>query len=163
MKSWEEIADPLVFTIRGKAYEVPELGYRDMLTIQKIRAGQPSELDGMDAAESWRLVMGPAWDAMVADNVPGEAIARAGLATLAFFEAGRDAAEAIWENGIDPKAVLAALGLQTGQQPQNSTAGASATPSRAPSSGTSSRPAGSKRAGKKATVSRSSSSSSTGR
>lgn len=161
MKSWEEIADPLVFPIGGKEYVIPELGYRDMLTIQKIRAGQSSELDGKTPEESWRLVMGTAWDEMVADNVPAEAIARAGLATLAFFEAGRESAEAIWENGVDPKAILAAL--STGRQPQSSTAAANATPSAAPTSGTSSRPAGSKKGSKKGAASRSSSSSRTGR
>ena len=149
MKSWEEIADTLSFPIGGKVYTIPELGYAEMLTIQKVKAGEPTELDGQPADASWRLVMGSAWDEMVADNVPGEALARAGLATLAFFEAGREAAEAIWEKGIDPKAMLAAIERLTERQKHSSTDAESTTRSTASTSPTSSRPAGSKRAAPK--------------
>ena len=146
MKAWEDIApEPLSFPVKGKVYTIPELDYRTMLTIQKIRAGQATELDGADAAESWRLVMGAAFDEMVADGVSAEALSRAGLATLAFFEHGREMAELIWEQGIDPKAVLEALAANAPRTTSSSTAAANETPSPAPSSGTSSPKAASKK------------------
>lgn len=142
MKAWEEVApEPLTFEIRGKTYTIPELGYKAMLTIQAIKAGKPSDLDEAEAVESWRLVMGSTWDEMVADNVPAEPLMRAGLATLAFFQHGPETAEQIWEKGVDPKAILAALAAQIEPPKQSSTDAANATRSRASSNGTSSRPA----------------------
>lgn len=146
MKSWDEIRpDLLAFPIGGKVYTIPELPYQAMLTIEKIKAGQPTELDDADAVDTWRLVMGDAYDQMVADNVPGEALTRAGLATLTYFEMGREAAEAIWENGIDPKALAAAIQSRTEPQPPSSTDAANATPSPASTNTTSSRPTSSRK------------------
>ena len=73
------------------------------------------------------------------------AIGRAGLATLAYFEVGREAAEAIWENGVDPKAMAAAILARSEPHEPSSTEEASETPKRASSSGTSSRTSSSKR------------------
>ena len=144
-----------MFPIGGKEYVIPELGYTEFLLMQKIRTGEtPPEIEGMDAVESWRLAMGTAWDDMTADNVPGEAIARAGLATLAFFEVGREAAEAIWENGIDPKAMAASILAKIGQSLPNDTGAANVTPSAASTSGTNSRPTGRRKARAKASPSR---------
>ena len=141
MKSWEDVApEPLAFPIGGKVYTIPDLPYQNMLTIQKVRAGEATELDGMAAEDTWRLVMGSAFDEMKDDNVPGEAIGRAGLATLAYFEQGREVAEAIWEKGIDPKALAAAILARAEQSAPSGTAEASETPSPASTSGTSSRP-----------------------
>lgn len=146
MKSWDDIRpEPLVFEIGPKKYEIPELDYRSMLTIHKVKAGEATELDDMTAEDTWRIVMGPTWDEMVADNVPAEAISRAGLATLTYFEMGREAAEAIWENGIDPKAVAAAILSRAEQKPPSSTGEATVTRSPARMTGTSSRPASSKK------------------
>jgi hypothetical protein len=139
MKPWDEIRpDLLTFPIGGKVYTIPELAYDAMLTIQRAKAGETTYLDGMSAEETWRLVMGGAWDEMVTDNVPAEAIARAGFATLAYFELGADAAESIWENGIDPKALAEAMTRRASQPEPSSTDAASATPSPEPSSGMSS-------------------------
>jgi hypothetical protein len=140
VKSWEDVApEPLEFPIGGKRYRVPDLDYRAMLTMQKIRAGESTEYDNAPAEVTWRLVMGSAWDEMIADNVPAEAIGRAGLATLAYFEQGIETAEAIWESGVDPKALAAAILSRSGQSQPSSTAEATETPSPASSSGTSSR------------------------
>ncbi|GAB3081053.1 hypothetical protein GCM10027053_52020 [Intrasporangium mesophilum] len=149
MKSWEDVApEPLAFPINGKVYTVPELPYDAMLTIQKVKAGEYTVLEELAPEQTWRLIMGDAWDEMVDDNVPAEAIGRAGLATLVYFEQGREAAEVVWENGIDPKALATAIRLRT-TQPESprptSTDEASVTPSPAPTSGTSSRPASSKK------------------
>lgn len=149
MKTWEDVApERLAFPIAGKLYTVPELDYRSMLTVQKIKAGEATELDGMPAEDTWRLIMGAAWDDMRADNVPAEAMGRAGLATLIYFEQGIEAAEAVWEHGIDPKALAAAI-LSKIEQPQpSSTAAASKTRSPASMSGTSSPRASSRRKAK---------------
>jgi hypothetical protein len=146
VKSWEDVApEPLTFPIGGKNYTIPELDYRAMLTLQKIRAGESTEYDDAPAEVTWRLVMGTAWDEMTADNVPGEAIGRAGLATLAYFEQGPDVAEAIWESGVDPKALAAAILSRNAPTRPTSTDEASETPSPASSSGTSSPTTSSKR------------------
>lgn len=140
MKSWEDVApEPLAFPIGAKTYTVPDLDYRAMLTMQKIRAGESTEYDDAPPEVTWRLVMGDAFDQMVNDNVPAEAIGRAGLATLAYFEQGIETAEAIWESGVDPKALAAAILSRSGQSQPSSTGEASVTPSPASSSGTSSR------------------------
>ena len=143
MKSWDEIEkDRLEFPIAGKTYVIPELPYQSMLTLEKAKAGEATYLDDAPPEETWRIVMGDVYDDMKADNVPGEALARAALATLAFFEFGRDIAEAVWETGIDPKALDEAIRAQTGREgskPSPSTAAASSTRKRASSSGTTSR------------------------
>jgi hypothetical protein len=161
MKSWEDVApEPLSFPIGGKVYTIPELPYTSMLTLQKIKAGEPTEYDDAKPEDTWRLVMGSAWDEMTADNVPGEAIGRAGLATLAYFEQGPDVAEAIWEHGIDPKALAEQILAKSGLLAPSSTAAATETPSPASTSGTSSRPTSSKKPRRKATAKASPSSSS---
>lgn len=129
MKSWEDVApEPLTFPIGGKAYTVPELPYTAMLTMQKIRAGESTEFDDAAPEATWRLVMGAAWDEMTADNVPAEAIGRAGLATLAYFEHGPEIAEQIWESGVDPKALAAAILTRSAESQQSSTGEATETP-----------------------------------
>lgn len=149
MKSWDDVRpDLLTFPIGGKVYTIPELAYDAMLTIQRAKAGESTYLDGMTPEETWRLVMGGAWDEMVADNVPAEAVARAGFATLAYFELGSDAAEAVWENGIDPKALAEAMEARVPQPSPNvpsSTESATATPSPASTKTTTSRPNSSKK------------------
>lgn len=146
MKSWEDVApEPLSFPIGGKTYTIPELPYTSMLTLQKIRAGESTEFDNAEPDDSWRLVMGSAWDEMVADNVPGEALGRAGLATLAYFEQGIETAEAIWESGVDPKALAAAILSRSAPNQPSSTDEENAIPSPASSTGTSSPTSSSRR------------------
>ena len=147
MKAWESVRpDLLAFPIGEKVYEVPPMPYQSMLAIMNAKAGKPSALDDAEGDALWRLLMSTAYDEMVADNVPGEALTRAGYAALAFFEAGTEAAEQIWESGVDPKALKAALLAQVEQSKPTSTAVARKTPSRASGRGTSSRPAGPKKA-----------------
>jgi hypothetical protein len=150
VKSWEDVApEEWAFDIRGKRYVVPELPYTAMLTVQKIKAGEATELDDAKPEDSWRLIMGSAWDEMAADNLPAEAMSRAGLATLAYFEQGRPVAEAIWENGIDPKALAAAIQERTEPQKQPNTESENPTRSRASMQTTSSRPNSSKKSSPK--------------
>lgn len=144
MKSWDQVEkDRLEFPIAGKTYTIPELPYQSMLVLEKAKAGEKTYLDDAPPEETWRIVMGHVYDDMQADNVPSEALMRAGLATLAFFEFGRETAEAVWETGVDPKALSAAIEAQLrarqGSTPSPSTAAASSTRKRASSSGTTSR------------------------
>lgn len=136
MKAWEEVqVEPLAFPIRGKVYTVPELGYQAWLTIQKIRRGEDTPLDGQDADQTWSLVLGPVWAEMQADDVPIEAMSRAGLAALADIELGRETAEQVWESGLDPKAVAEGI-LARAQRmsPSTSTSTESASGTRSPAS-----------------------------
>lgn len=141
MKSWDEVQkDRLEFPIGGKTYVVPELSYQSMLVIERAKAGEKTILDDAPADETWRIVLGHVWDDMVTDNVPGEALMRAGLAALAFFQFGLETAEAIWETGVDPKALEAAMrAAQEGSTRSPSSAKASSTRKRASTSGTTSR------------------------
>lgn len=159
MKAWEDTdRDRLEFPIGGKTYVIPELPYQAMLTLEKAKAGEKTYLDDAPPEETWRIVMGHVYDDMVTDNVPGEALMRAGLAALAFFEFGREVAEAVWETGIDPKALSAAIQAQAqgreGSTPSPSSGAASSTRKRASSSGTTSRRATPPAAGSKTTTTR---------
>lgn len=120
LKAYEEFApEPLVFPIGSKRYEVPPLGYREGIRLQGILAGTDHSLDGKDPTEGWRLVLGTAWDEMVADDVPIEALSRAGFTAMTDFQFGRTAAENVWESGISPEALAAAMAAtQTSQDSQ---------------------------------------------
>lgn len=143
----EFAAEPLAFPIGGKVYTVPPMGMREGLLLQRVINGDDHSLDDAPAEDGWRLVLGSAWDEMVADNVPMAAMARAGLCAMADFQHGRDVAEATWKAGVDPEALAAALtaAAQRKTAPAStgspSTAVASTTKRRASSSGTTSRKA----------------------
>lgn len=140
LKAYEEFAkEPLAFPIAGKVYEVPPLGYTDGIRLARIFAGDDESLTDEKPEEGWKLVLGAAFDEMVADKVPLEAVARAGFTAMTDFQYGREQAERVWESGIDPKALQAALEQATakaqGSTPSTSTGAAKRTRSRA--SGTS--------------------------
>lgn len=127
LKAYEDFApEPLVFPIGNKLYTVPALGFREGITLLGVLAGTDHTLDDKDPSEGWRLVLGSAWDEMVADNVPIEAIGRVGFAAMSDFQFGRTAAENVWESGISPEALAAAMAAtQTSQATQLSSSTAS--------------------------------------
>lgn len=146
LKAYEEFApEPLTFPIGGKLYELPPLDYRLGLRLQQILAGEDDSLDGAKGEDLFRLVLGSLWDEMKTDGVPLDAMNRAGFAALADYQYGRAMAEKVWENGLDPEALAAAL---TAAAPKGRkrpadrktrstpTAAASSTRSRASGSGT---------------------------
>ena len=95
--------DPLKIPIRGKVYEIPELGAKDGA---RIRLEQdPKTAKGMTSEELRRIVLGSALKQMIADNVPQPAIGRALMAAITDAERGRTAAELMWNTGGDPKAI----------------------------------------------------------
>jgi len=129
LKAYEDFAaEPLQFPIRGKVYTAPELGIREAVKLEQILAGKVN-VDDEPQEYVWQLVLGDAWAEMQADNVPGEAAARAGLAAVQNFQFGREAAVATWEAGIDPKALAEHYLSRQGSTPSPSTESESATPS----------------------------------
>jgi hypothetical protein len=139
LKAYEEFAvEPLAFPIGKKVYTAPEIGITEGIQLEQILSGKVN-VDDKPQAFMWELVLGTAWTEMQADNVPAEAAARAGLAAVQDFQFGREAAEAAWEAGIDPKA-LAKFFLNRSGSPQSSgTESESVTPSPATSKRTTSR------------------------
>lgn len=110
LKAYEEFAqEPLTFPIAGKNYVTPPLGFTDGILLQRIIAGEDDSLTDAPAEDGWKLILGSAFDEMVADKVPMEAVARAGFAAMTDFQFGREQAEMVWESGIDPKALAASI------------------------------------------------------
>ena len=144
LKAYEEFAqEPLAFPVGGKVYVVPPLGFTDGIRLQRVLAGEDDSLTDAPAEDGWRLVLGSAFDEMVADKVPIEAIARAGFTAMTDFQFGREQAERVWEAGLDPKALAAAVtaareALDKGSTPSSSTGAANGTRKRASSTTTSS-------------------------
>jgi hypothetical protein len=143
LKAYEEFAqEPLAFPIGGKVYTVPPLGFRDGILLQRIISGESVELNDRPVEDGWKLILGDVFDEMVADKVPMDAIARAGFTAMTDFQFGREAAERVWESGLDPKALAEAVtqaqAALPGSQPSSSTGAARKTRSRASTTGTTS-------------------------
>ena len=106
LKAYEEIApEPLAFPIGGKVYTVPPIGFQTGLRLTEMIQAGPQSRTAETAEDLWKMILGTAYEEMKTDNVPGDALARAGFAALTDFQFGRDAAEAVWESGADPKAL----------------------------------------------------------
>ena len=144
LKAFEDFApEPLAFPIRGKTYTAPPVGMAEGIRLQQIVSGKDDSLTDAAPDALWRLVMGSAWDEMLADNVPAEAASRAAFAALTDFQFGREMAERVWESGLSPEA-LAAREAASSSQPapdstrSKSTGGARKTRKRASTTGTTS-------------------------
>lgn len=98
---FNDLFDPLVLPIGGKDYTVPPVSFEAGVRINGIVDGT----DELTDEEFFRLILGPAFDEMLADSVPSVAITRAGQAALADFKYGRRMAVVMWKTGGDPKAV----------------------------------------------------------
>jgi hypothetical protein len=122
LRPYEELApEPLAFPINGKVYTVPPVGYREGLRLTEMIQTGPTGKFEESAEDVWRMVLGPTYDQMKADNVPGDALARAAFTALTDFQFGRDAAEVVWESGLDPKALSEAMAKRTAAKPPAST------------------------------------------
>jgi len=158
LKAFEEFApEPLIFPVNGKQYTIPPVGYLTGIRLSGILAGTDHTMDKADSDAFWEFVLGDVWAQMKADNAPIEAMSRVGFATLTDFKLGREAAEKVWESGIPPEALAAAMAASQETEPptQPSTVAALKTQSRASSSGTSSRRTSTRKATAKAKASRS--------
>ena len=133
---YKEFADgPLELPILGKVYRVPEISIPDGMVLAGIVDGSDEDAQKMKGVELWKLLLGPAWDEMIADGVPLAAATRAGLTVLADRQYGRELAQVTWETGADPKAIQPYLDLQAAKQNRaqrrsKSSGGAKKTPPR---------------------------------
>lgn len=150
----EELSDytkfaegPLRFPINGKVYVLPPIGIPEGLALAGVIKATKEKDDFELDIDLFKLVLGPLWDEMVADNVPLDAAIHAGVTALADRQYGREFAKITWETGADPKAVepyVKAMATQTGNRASrrsNSTAGAKKTPKPASTKATKSRKA----------------------
>lgn len=104
-KDYQELAEPLALPINGKTYVIPAVGLAD--GIKLTEALDPESKTPLPDDEFNRILLGTAYDEMLADNVPGPAVVRASLTALGDFQRGRATAEIMWETGGDPKALTA--------------------------------------------------------
>lgn len=132
-KDYNEFADPLKLPINGKVYTIPPVGLADGIKLTAAFLG------GEDAPvvkddEFNTILLGPAYDEMLADNVPSVAVVRASLTALADFQRGRATAEILWETGGDPKALTAWVEANSNRAQRRAKTAASTTPRRASTS-----------------------------
>ena len=146
---WES-APPFDFEINGKTYTVTpigERGYTEYLDWMAIIAGQK---DAPSATDEGPLLLGGAYQQMLDDKVPASAIRRALVTVITDLRIGREAAEQVWDRGLDPELLApTASGANTAGSTQSSSTGeASETPKRASTTGTNSRKTTKRTAGK---------------
>lgn len=142
----EFFTGPLKLPIRGKTYTVPEVDIDLGLALTGILTGGKSEFDDKPVEYLYQRLIGPLWDELKADGVPGDIIIRVSETALADFSEGRDIARLVWRYGVSPEALAAAKAAtqQTTKTATRSTrsrssAAAAKTPTPAPTSGTKSR------------------------
>lgn len=140
-KDWQDLdqGEHLDLPIRGKAYRIPSPPARVGLRVQAFistmmdaaRAqenGQPIQLDEqvLDDANELDLyqdVLGPAYQQMVDDQVPIEALKHAAMTAMMWVAFDKTTAQAVWEGKAPTTAV-------------RRSGGANMTRSRTPGSGT---------------------------
>ncbi|OYV64453.1 MAG: hypothetical protein B7X07_06360 [Actinobacteria bacterium 21-64-8] len=116
-EDYEKVVDPLILPIRGKDYVIPEVSMPDGLKytkyVEELTAAEESRKTDPDAPlpepldnDVFRhMMLGAAYDEMVADGVPAAAVSRALVTATANFQTGRASAEIMWATGGDPKAI----------------------------------------------------------
>jgi hypothetical protein len=129
-KDYSELADPLVLPINGKTYTIPAVGLADGIKLMAVFSGE-EDAPTIPDEEFNRILLGSAYEEMLADNVPGPAVVRAALTALADFQKGRATAEILWETGGDPKALTAWMKTNSNRAQRRAKTGASTTPRRA--------------------------------
>jgi len=135
-RDFTDIVGPIVLPIKGKRYTVPTLTIEQGIHLHKVMT--PDADESMTDPEFYEFLLGDAHKEMVKDAVAPEIIARAAFVALADWQSGRPAAELIWEQGIDPKALQAAVAVAEALT-SKATAEAAKTPSPAPTNTTKSR------------------------
>lgn len=153
---------PLVLPVGDKKYEIAPIEYDDGLTLIDVLRGNSKKIKDTQSNEVFfRLVMGGTWDEMKADHLPFNVMFRAGTAATQYQmalvndQSAQDAVaagERMWESGISPEALAAAMAANQNPTPKGSkrspgTASATPTRSRASTKPTTS-PKGTPRRGK---------------
>jgi hypothetical protein len=147
------IADELRLPIRGRTYVVPSPSAADGLRVQRITTLAARVIAGGEAVDTqllddeqeidlYRLALGPAYEQLLADEVPWTALRHAALTAVTWIATDEATALAYWRGEV-------AAGPLGGLARSSSAAGRSI-PRPGSTSGTSTRPAtGQRRKGKK--------------
>jgi hypothetical protein len=129
----------------GKVYRIPPMTIEAAAFIRAQAADPDAAREAAKGKpDDWitRIVLGPLWDEMIADRVPATFADRVYLTALAEHTGGREYAEHIFAEGVDPLVLKAYLEGQTPLQdskPSPRTGTATRTPSRASSRATTSK------------------------
>lgn len=138
-KDWESFSDDRIkLPIGGNVYELPEVSARLGHLLRLAQAGKKvPELKDLTPEKEADLFLGVGLHKrMVDDDVPDAAIARAVVVVITDWQLGRDAAEAVWEAGIDPERLAAGLAAKAQQRTESTSTGeATTTPRPASTSG----------------------------
>jgi hypothetical protein len=110
---------PLELPYKGKVYTLPEITIEMGLRLTQELRNPDSELMNAPVEDQWELLLGEAYVQMKKDKVPVAFVNRCVLTALADFQYGREAAEATWEAGLDPKALQAYLDSQSKPQEES--------------------------------------------
>jgi hypothetical protein len=96
--------------IGGRVYVIRPVGIRTGGLLRRAADGDAAALAELDTGEAYyRAILGPAYDQMLADDVPAASVDRAAITALADFTQGRAAALVAWKTGQDPKVLAAAM------------------------------------------------------
>lgn len=104
-------ANLLRLKIDGNVYEVPEVGIRTGILLQRAIDGDADAIAELNVTPEafYRRLLGSAYDRMLEADVPRGSVERAAVAALADFRHGRVAAEIAWKRGQDPEALAAVM------------------------------------------------------
>lgn len=102
MRNYFEVADLLQLPIGDKVYTIPGLSIAAGVKLTALIDGTLKETPNDD--EFLHMMLGTAYDEMLADEVPERAINLAWKTVMAEFKSNRETAEAFWESGGNPKA-----------------------------------------------------------
>lgn len=131
----------------GKVYRIPPITIEAAATLHAQAADPDAAIEAAgDRPSDYmpRLVLGDLWDEMKADKIDAKFADRVYLTALADFQGGREYAEHMFAEGIDPKVVQTFLEGRQQQSPKAPpvpkrsprTGAAGKTPSRASSTTT---------------------------
>lgn len=102
-------AGPLELPYHGKTYTIPEVSIELGARLTVELSDPESDFNALPIEEMWRALLGDAFEQMREDKVPVRFVSRCFITALTDFQFGREAAEAAWESGLDPKALEAYL------------------------------------------------------
>lgn len=109
-ESFKKVYDPIVLPIAGRdgqerLYTIPAA--RTEVVVKFRLSVSPGSDVTMTDEDTFQGFLGDAYQQMLDDGVPAEAVGRALFTAVADIDAGRDAALIAWETGGSPKAIRA--------------------------------------------------------
>lgn len=137
---YQKVADPLILSINGHDYVIPEVGMQDGI---RLSTQEEEDAEPISNEDFRRMLLGDVYDRMVTDNAPASAVMRAVTTAYADFTRGREMAELVWKTGGDPKAVEQYVKSQApnrASRRSTGTASARKTPSRVSTNATKASP-----------------------